>query len=52
MRILVVDDEKVIVKGICFNLRSDGYEVDAHSSPRPAICSYRASNIVLVNHGQ
>lgn len=28
MKILVVDDEKVLVKGICFNLRSEGYEVD------------------------
>ena len=29
MKILVVDDEKVLVKGICFNLRSEGYDVDA-----------------------
>ena len=28
MKILVVDDEKVIVKGIMFNLRTEGYEVD------------------------
>ena len=28
MKILVVDDEKVIVKGIKFNLENDGYEVD------------------------
>lgn len=28
MKILVVDDEKVIVKGIRFNLENDGYEVD------------------------
>ena len=28
MKILVVDDEKVLVKGICFNLRREGYEVD------------------------
>lgn len=28
MKILVVDDEKVLVKGICFNLRSEGYDVD------------------------
>ena len=25
----MVDDEKVLVKGICFNLRSEGYDVDA-----------------------
>lgn len=29
MRILVVDDEKLLVKGIKFNLESEGYEVDA-----------------------
>ena len=27
MRILVVDDEKLLVKGIKFNLENDGYEV-------------------------
>lgn len=27
-RILVVDDEKLIVKGIKFGLSQDGYEVD------------------------
>ena len=27
MKILVVDDEKVLVKGIKFNLENDGYEV-------------------------
>lgn len=29
MKILVVDDEKLLVKGIKFNLESEGYEVDA-----------------------
>lgn len=28
MKILVVDDEKVIVKGVKFNLENEGYEVD------------------------
>ena len=27
MRILVVDDEQLLVKGIKFNLENDGYEV-------------------------
>ena len=27
-RVLVVDDEKLIVKGIRFSLEQDGYEVD------------------------
>lgn len=29
MKILVVDDEKLLVKGIKFNLENEGYEVDA-----------------------
>ena len=29
MRILVVDDEKLLVKGIKFNLENEGYDVDA-----------------------
>ncbi len=28
MRVLVVDDEKLLVKGIKFNLENDGYQVD------------------------
>ena len=28
MRVLVVDDEKLLVKGIKFNLENDGYEVE------------------------
>ena len=28
MKILVVDDEKVLVKGIKFNLESEGYQVE------------------------
>jgi CheY-like chemotaxis protein len=28
-KILVVDDEKVLVKGIKFNLENEGYEVEA-----------------------
>ena len=29
MKILVVDDEKILVKGLKFNLENEGYEVDA-----------------------
>ena len=29
MKILVVDDERVLVKGIKFNLESEGYQVEA-----------------------
>lgn len=29
MKILVVDDEKLLVKGIKFNLENEGYTVDS-----------------------
>ena len=31
MKILVVDDEKLLVKGITFNLQNEGYEVGLRS---------------------
>ena len=34
MKILVVDDEKVLVKGIKFNLESEGYQVRWAASRR------------------
>lgn len=37
MRILVVDDEKLLVKGIKFNLENDGYEVDAAYNGEDAV---------------
>jgi len=37
MRILVVDDEKIIVKGIKFNLESEGYDVETASNGEEAI---------------
>ncbi|MBQ6431984.1 MAG: response regulator transcription factor [Oscillospiraceae bacterium] len=37
MKILVVDDEEVIVKGIKFNLQNDGYEVVTGTNGREAI---------------
>lgn len=37
MRILVVDDEKVIVKGIKFNLESEGYDVETAFNGEDAI---------------
>ena len=43
MKILVVDDEELLVKGIRFNLQNDGYQGLVHlllqgpaGSPRPA----------------
>ncbi|MBQ8621709.1 MAG: response regulator transcription factor [Oscillospiraceae bacterium] len=37
MKILVVDDEELLVKGIRFNLRSDGYEVITGSNGLEAV---------------
>ena len=34
MKILVVDDEKTIVKGIKFNLENEGYQVSKRRSAR------------------
>ena len=37
MKILVVDDEELLVKGIRFNLQNDGYQVVSGSNGREAI---------------
>ena len=37
MKILVVDDEKLLVKGIKFNLENDGYEVITGSDGQEAL---------------
>ena len=36
-RILVVDDEEVMVKGIRFNLENEGYQVDVGYDGRQAV---------------
>ena len=44
MRILVVDDEKVMVKGLKFNLENEGYQVE---------CAYDgAAAVELAREGQ
>lgn len=48
MKILVVDDEKVLVKGICFNLRNEGYEVDAGYDGQQAVEMARANDYDLI----
>lgn len=48
MKILVVDDEKVIVKGISFNLRNEGYEVDAGYDGEQAVELARAGGYDLI----
>ena len=36
-RILVVDDERVLVKGIRFNLENEGYQVDTGYDGQEAV---------------
>ena len=37
MKILVVDDEELLVKGIRFNLQNDGYEIITGSNGLEAV---------------
>jgi DNA-binding response OmpR family regulator len=48
MKILVVDDEKLLVKGIKFNLENDGYEVDAAYDGGAALSMFRENLYDLV----
>lgn len=48
MRVLVVDDEKLLVKGIKFNLEMDGYEVEAAYDGEEAVEKVRGGGIDLV----
>ncbi len=48
MKILVVDDEKVLVKGICFNLKGEGYEVDAGYDGAQAVEMARSNQYDLI----
>ena len=43
-KILVVDDEKVMVKGIRFNLENEGYTVDVGYNGRQAVDLARAND--------
>ena len=48
MKILVVDDEKLLVKGIKFNLENEGYTVDAAYDGEEAVDLARAGNYDLI----
>ncbi|UOO38545.1 response regulator transcription factor [Oscillospiraceae bacterium CM] len=48
MKILVVDDEKLLVKGIKFNLESEGYQVDAAYDGEEAVELARGGNFDLI----
>ena len=47
-RILVVDDEKLIVKGIRFSLEQDGYEVDVAYDGREALSVCEKGNYDMI----
>lgn len=47
-RILVVDDEKVMVKGIRFNLENEGYDVDVGYNGRQAVDMARMTDYDLI----
>ena len=47
-KILVVDDEKVMVKGIRFNLENEGYTVDVGYNGRQAVDLARANDYDLI----
>ena len=48
MKILVVDDEKLLVKGIKFNLENEGYEVDVGYDGEMAVSMARSGNYDLI----
>lgn len=48
MRILVVDDEELLVKGIKFNLENEGYEVDVCYDGETAVEKARAGDYHLI----
>ena len=48
MKILVVDDEKLLVKGIKFNLENEGYTVDACYDGEEAVAAARTGGYDLI----
>ncbi len=48
MKILVVDDEALLVKGICYNLRNEGYEVLTGANGLDAVRTVRETPVDLV----
>ena len=48
MKVLVVDDEKAIVKGIAFSIQNDGNEVDCAYDGEEALDMIRRSDYDIV----
>ena len=51
MKILVVDDEELLLKGIRFNLQNDGYEVITGSNGLEAISAAKSEcpNLIILD---
>lgn len=47
-KILVVDDERVMVKGIKFNLENEGYQVETGSDGEEAVDKARTGQFDLI----
>ena len=47
-KILVVDDERVLVKGITFNLKNEGYQVETGYDGEEAVELAREGNFDLI----
>ena len=48
MKILIVDDEKLLVKGIKFNLEQEGYSVETASDGEEALKMARDKSVSLI----
>lgn len=48
MKLLIVDDEKLLVKGLKFNFEQDGYEVETASDGEEAVRLAKDKNIDLI----
>ena len=47
-RVLIVDDEPLIVKGLKFNLEQEGYETDCAYSGEEALNKYRDNKFDII----
>ena len=48
MKVLVVDDEKLLVKGIKFNLENEGYQVDSCHDGETAVQMARENSYDII----
>ena len=48
MKLLIVDDERLLVKGLKFNFEQDGYEVETAGDGEEAVRIARSQNIDLI----